>query len=550
MDRREFLRAAGMTAAAASMGSVLVDPAFAAAKSIKRGGRMIVTYKSDPGTLDPAIGYNWQNWPMMRALFSRLVTYQPGTTKIVLDAAESYHISSDGTEYTFKLRKGLKFADGTPLTAHDVAYSINRVVDPATSSPGQSFFSPIVGYNAMVGGKAKTLSGISVPDDHTIVFRIHKPNVVFLQVLSMNFASIVSPQAVSAHAKDVAHHPMGSGPFVMTSWTPGNEVVFRRNEHYFEPGIPYLDEVRFQLGIDELTAYFKLLRGEVDLLGDGVPGSQLALVKRSPRYKSMLVVGRPLETSYITLNTQMKPFDDVRVRRAINMAIDKKAIIRVINGRGAPANQVLPPEMPGYDKDYKGYPYDPAQAKKLLAEAGHPNGFETELYAMNADPNPRIAQAIQAQLASIGVKVTLRVLAQAQVIAIAGTPGKAPMVWSGGLAWVDDFPDPSDFYGPILGSGSAVKGGWNWAFYKNPKLDKMAADADAMFHKDQRDARLALWRKIFRGVMHDAPWVPVFNQVDYTLHSKNVAGNPTNVFADPGVYPFTYSRMYSVKKQG
>jgi ABC-type transport system substrate-binding protein len=539
--------AVGLGGAAAALAGALIDPAQAAAMAIKPGGRMIVTYKSDPGTLDPAIGYNWQNWPMMRGLFSRLVTYEPGTTKIVLDAAESYEVSPDGTEYTFKLRPGLKFADSSPLSAEDVVYSINRVVDPATASPGQSFFAPIEGYDMMVAGKAKSLSGVKALDARTVQFKITKPNVVFIQVLAMNFASIVSPKAISAASKDVAHHPMGSGPYVLESWTPGNVVVFKRNPHYFIPGVPYLDEVRFELGIDELTAYFKLLRGEVDLLGDGVPGSQLALVKKNPKYRSMLVIGRPLETSYLTMNTEMKPFNDVRVRRALNMAIDKKAIIQVINGRGSPANQVLPPAMPGYDKDYKGYPYDPSGAKKLLAEAGLKDGFETELYAMNSDPNPRIVQTIQAQLATIGIKVKLHILSQAQVIAIAGTPGKAPLVWSGGLAWVDDFPDPSDFFGPILGSGSAVKGGWNWSFYKNAKLDKMAAEADGMFKAEQKEERLAIYRKIFRAVMDDAPWVPMFNQVDYTLHSKAIAGHPANVFSDPGVYPFTYSRMYSVK---
>lgn len=550
MERREFFKAMGFAAAATTMSASFGEEAFAAMMKIKQGGSMVVTYKNDPGTLDPAIGYNWQNWPMMRTLFSRLLTYEPGTTKLMLDAAESYHVSNDGTEYLFKLRPDVKFYDGSPVTAEDVAFSINRVVDPATASPGQSFYSSLAGYDAVVNGKAKEVSGVKVHDAHTISFTLTEPNVVFLQVLAMNFSNIVSKKAVAKYPHDVAHHPFGSGAFYLESWRPGNEIVFKKNPHYFRPGIPYLDEIRFELGIDSLTAYFKLLRGEVDLLGDNIPGSQLAVVRSNPRYKKQLVVGHPLETSYITLNTQMKPFDDVRVRRAINMAIDKEAIVRVINGRGKPTNQVLPPAMPGYDPTYKGYPYDPTKAKQLLADAGYKDGFETELYSMNSDPNPRIVQTVQAQLASIGVKVKLRILSQAQVISIAGTPGKAPMVWSGGLAWVDDFPDPSDFYGPILGSASAVKGGWNWAFYKNPALDKLAADANAMYKPDQHEARLALYRKIFRQVMDEAPWVPVFNEVDYTMHSTNVQGRPGNVFADPGVYPFYYSHIYSVKAQG
>ena len=154
----------------------------------------------------------------------------------------------------------------------------------------------------------------------------------------------------------------------------------------------------------------------------------------------------------------MAPFDNVKVRQAVNMAINKDRIVQLINNRAVPANQPLPPSMPGYDKDYKGYAYDVDKAKALLAEAGHPDGFETELFAMNTDPNPRIAQAIQQDLAAIGIKANIQSLAQANVIAAGGDKAGAPMIWSGGMAWIADFPDPSNFYGPILGCGGAVPG--------------------------------------------------------------------------------------------
>ncbi|TKB13214.1 MAG: ABC transporter substrate-binding protein, partial [Mesorhizobium sp.] len=125
--------------------------------------------------------------------------------------------------------------------------------------------------------------------------------------------------------------------------------------------------------------------------------------------------------------------------------------VQLINNRAVPANQPLPPSMPGYDKEFKGYPYDVAKAKALLAEAGHPGGFDTQLFAMNTDPNPRIAQAIQQDLAAVGIKASIQSLAQANVIAAGGDKAGAPMIWSGGMAWIADFPDPSNFYGPILG---------------------------------------------------------------------------------------------------
>jgi peptide/nickel transport system substrate-binding protein/oligopeptide transport system substrate-binding protein len=190
-----------------------------------------------------------------------------------------------------------------------------------------------------------------------------------------------------------------------------------------------------------------------------------------PEQKARVVEGGQLHTGYITMNTTMAPFDNVKVREAVNMAINKARIVQIINNRAVPANQPLPPSMPGYDKAFKGYPYDVAKAKALLAEAGHPDGFDTQLFAMNTDPNPRIAQAIQQDLAAIGIKASIQALAQANVIAAGGDKAGAPMIWSGGMGWIADFPDPSNFYGPILGCAGAVPGGWNWSWYCNKDLD-------------------------------------------------------------------------------
>ena len=531
------------TLVAALVGGVLAAPMGYAAP--KHGGSMIVTYQNDVTTLDPAIGYDWQNWPMMRVLFNRLLTYKPGTTDLTGDLAESYSISSDGKTYTFKLRPGVTFSSGNPLTADAVKFTIERVVNPKTASPGQAFFHSIKGYDEMVAGKASGLTGVTVVDPLTVKIELAQPDATLLQALAMNFGDIVDPAEVAKYGKDFARHPVGTGPFTLTSWVPGQKLEFARNPNYFEKGLPYLDKIVFEVGQDPVVALLRLQRGEVDLLGDGIPPAKFIEVTGNAKWKSQVVVGHPLETSYLTLNTQMKPLDDVRVRRAINMAINKKQIVRLINGRGHPTDQVLPPGMPGYDKSYKGYPYDVKKAKELLKEAGYANGFTTQLYVYNTDPNPRIAQAIQADLARIGIKVELRSLGQAQVIAAGGTPKTAPMVWSGGMAWVDDFPDPSDFYGPILGCGSAVQGGWNWAWYCNKDIDALAAKADTLIQPSQQKERLATWRKVFSSAMKEAPWVPVFNEVQYTMHSKRVAGDPANAFADPGVFPFNYAHMYA-----
>jgi ABC-type transport system substrate-binding protein len=319
--------------------------------------------------------------------------------------------------------------------------------------------------------------------------------------------------------------------------------VFERNRDYFRPGSPYLDKIIFEVGQEPQVALLRLKRGEVDVLGDPIPSADFLTEKNDPANEGLIIKGDLLHTGYITMNVTEAPFDSKLVRQAVNMAIAKERIVRIINGRGVIANQPLPPAMPGYDPNYEGYAFDPAKAREMLAEAGYPDGFETELYVMNTDPNPRIAQAVQQDLAVIGIKAAIKSLAQSTVIA-AGGEGTAPMLWSGGMAWIADYPDPSNFYGPILGCGGAAPGGWNWAKYCNEEIDALAAKADSMASPDQAAERIDLWRQIFLKIMDDAPWVPVFNEVRFAMHSARIGGKDV-YFADPIHIPVNYESVYA-----
>jgi ABC-type transport system substrate-binding protein len=199
--------------------------------------------------------------------------------------------------------------------------------------------------------------------------------------------------------------------------------------------------------------------------------------------------------------------------------------------------------MPGFDKDFKGYAYDPSAAMELLKKAGLEKGFETQMYVYNVDPNPRIAQAIQEDLSKVGIKVKLKNLAQANVIAAGGKQKTAPMIWSGGMAWIADFPDPSNFYGPILGCAGATAGGWNWSWYCNKDLDKRADAADAMSSPAKSAERAALWKGIFTDIMKDAPWAPIFNEQRFSMRSKRLGGADA-LFVDPVRIPINYDNVY------
>ncbi|MDX0629205.1 ABC transporter substrate-binding protein [Sinorhizobium medicae] len=524
--------------AAALMG----NPAFA--DDIKQGGEMTVTYKDDVSTLDPAIGYDWQNWSMIKSLFDGLMDYVPGTTELRPDLAEAYEISGDGKIFTFKLRQGVKFHNGRELTAEDVKYSIERVVNPTTQSPGAGFFSSIKGFEDVSAGKGGDLSGITVQDPHTIRFELSRPDATFLHVMALNFAHVVPKEEVEKHGADFGKNPVGSGAFKLAEWTLGQRLVFERFADYWNEGLPKLDRITFEVGQEPVVALLRLQNGEIDVPGDGIPPAKFVEVTKDPNFKELIIQGGQLHTGYVTMNVKMAPFDKVEVRKAVNMAINKDRILRIINGRAVAANQPLPPSMPGYAKDYKGYAYDPEGAKKLLEQAGLGDGFSTELYVMNTDPQPRIAQAIQQDLKAIGITASIKSLAQANVIAAGGEESQAPMVWSGGMAWIADFPDPSNFYGPILGCGGAVPGGWNWSWYCNEELDKKAAEADAIVDPAKAAEREAMWRDIYVKIMEDAPWAPIFNEERFTIRSERIGGDD-KLFVDPVHIPVHYDQVYA-----
>ena len=507
------------------------------------GGAITVAYQNDIATLDPAIGYDWQNWSIIKSLFSRLLDYEPGTTNLVPDlATEMPKISADGMTFEFNMRDDVKFHNGRLLVADDVKYSIERAVNPKTQSPGAGFFASIEGFDDASAGKSTNISGITVNSPTSITFKLSRPDATFLHVMAINFASVVPKEDAEKFGPDFGKNPVGSGAFKFTSWALGQKLTIDKNADYYREGLPKLDQINFEVGVDPTVALQRLKNNEVDVLGDSIPAANYIAEKENSDNEGLIIEGGQLQTGYVTLNVKIKPLNNVKVRQAVNHAIDKDRIVQILNGRADAANQPLPPSMPGYDTGYKGFAYDVAKAKALLAEAGLASGFSTELWTSNTDPNPRIAQSIQEDLAKVGIKASIKSLAQANVIE-AGGSGKAPMVWSGGMAWIADFPDPSNFWGPILGCGGAVPGGWNWSQYCNKTLDAEAVKADAMTDPAKADERQKLWGSVFTKAMDEAPWVPIFNEKRITMKSSRLGGDDS-LYIDPVHIPVNYDHIF------
>ena len=237
--------------------------------------------------------------------------------------------------------------------------------------------------------------------------------------------------------------------------TLNQKLILTKNPRYFNPArAGHIQTLQADIGVNAETSFLRLQKGQADLDGDfptPIPPAEFLNVLNDPALSKRVVRSVQVATQFVSMNTRMKPFDNPLVRRAVNYAINKKTILRLVNGRGQVTDNWLPPAMPGYGK-FSPYSYDPAMAKKLLAQAGYPNGLSTTFYSDNLSDDPRISQAIVAQLEAVGMHATLRVLDANTWQALVMTPGKAPMTWT---AWYQDFPDPNDFYEPILSCASA-----------------------------------------------------------------------------------------------
>jgi ABC-type transport system substrate-binding protein len=502
-----------------------------------KGGAMIIAYKDDLATLDPAIGYDWTNWPAIKMVFDGLLDYDSGTTIMPRLAESLPTVSADGTVYTFKLRKGVKFSNGREFTADDVVYTITRVLDPTTGSPGAGFFVGIKGAQEFIDGSATTVEGIKAPDVNTVEFTLSAPDVTFLNKMAINFSFIVPKEEVEKAGENFGHAPVGTGPFMLKEWKSGEFLAFERNPNYFYEGLPYLDSITIQVGVAPDVALLRLEKGEIQMMGDPPPGADWTRITTDPAWANRIEKQPTVNTTYIAINTTMAPFDKVEVRQALNHAIDKQRIVQLLNGRATVANQILPPLMPGYDAAYTGYEYDPEKAKALLTEAGFPDGFETSIECISVDPQPKLCESFQQDLAKVGIKLTINNLAAPNVIDDAGN-GKTPLVWSGGLAWTQDYPDPDDFYAPILGCDSNVAGGWNWSRYCNEELHAQSIELLAM---TDRNARLEAYKPLFKSLMDDAVWVPVINGEYDVAHSENLHGQPTLIHPE---HLFIYETMW------
>jgi peptide/nickel transport system substrate-binding protein len=451
--KRKFSLWSGLLGIVFSLTLQWVLPPPAQAQKPTTGGTLTISLAAEPSGLDPTTNPS--------AAIKRVVHYNilesllkiDRNGKIVPALAKSYSVSKDGKEYTFLLHPGIQFHDGRPCTAEDVKFSIDRILDPKTAAPYRMYYEGI--------------ESVQVVDPLRVKIKVKKYDSTFLFNMARGDAAIVSRQT----ADRLKSQPIGTGPFKLAEWKRGDSIVMVRNPEYYLKGLPYLEKVVFKFIPDPSSQLAALKAGDVDVIAYDLAPENVAALERDPRFK--VLKGHTTTDVILAMNNSKKPFTDPKVRQAITLAIDRKAVIQgAMYGYGTPLGSHMDPTNPYY-VDLSGlYPFNPEKAKQLLAEAGYAKGFEGVLKL----PEPyayarRSGEVIADQLSRVGIRLTLEVIQMGQ--------------------WVDRVFKNADYDLTVMGHAEPfdleIYGKPNYYFrYHNPKFQELLQKAEEEMNDEMR----------------------------------------------------------------
>ncbi len=469
---------------------------------------LIYAQGSDPRGLDPAMFDDLESAKVTNQIYEGLVRYKAGnTTEVEPLLATEWKISPDGKEIVFKLRQGVKFHDGTPFNAQAVKVNFDRQLPPQRKDD-----MPYADF---------TFAGVSkveVVDDYTVKIILEKPNASFLANLAMTTAApIISPEAINKYGDKLMENAVGTGPYKFVKWDKGQQIELAAFDGYWGTK-PKIGKIVFKFTKENSVRASDLMTGAVDVI-DGIDTNDVKTLES----KGMTVLKADgMNINYMGFYTYKKPFDNLILRKAISMAINRQNLVDYLyQGYAKVPNSILPSFIPGYSKDVKPYDYNPEEAKKLLAEAGYPNGFEFNVitYSNPRPYNPvngeKLAAAIQADLAKIGVKMNIKSYPWKEYKQIL-KDGEGDAYFYG---WIGDNGDADNFL--MLLETAQIKGGLNASKFSNAKLDELIEQGRITMDPAKRAAIYADAQKI---VVEDAPWVLLSHGMDMKASRPNIKG--------------------------
>ena len=493
---------------------------------------LVYCSEGSPENFNPQINTTGTSFDAAYPIFSRLVEFAPGSTEVIPGLAEKWDVSDDGLTYTFHLRKGVKFHSNKAFKptrdfgADDVVATFNRMWkadDPYAKVSGGAYDY----FNDM--GMPDLLKAVEKVDANTVKFTLNKPEAPFIANLAMDFAAIHSKEYMDAMLKagtpeQVDQAPIGTGPWSFVDYQKDAVIRYKSNPDYFR-GKRKIDNLVYAITPDATARMAKLQAGECQI----APYPNPADLEKLKADKNLQVLQQEgLNVGYLAFNVEKKPFDDKRVRQALNMAIDKDAIIKAVyQGAGKPAKNPIPPTIWSYNDNVKAYPHDAKKAQELLKEAGVSN-LKTDLWYMPVQRpyNPdakKIAELVQADLAKIGITAELKTFEWGEYRKRLQA-GEHQM---GLLGWTGDNGDPDNFMGVLLSCGSARPGGQNIAKWCNQDFTKLLDEARQTSDQAKRTELYMKAQEIFH---EEAPWFPIAHSVVYMPMSKKVTGYKVHPF--------------------
>jgi ABC-type transport system substrate-binding protein len=524
------------------------------------GGTLTMPWSNDFATLDPVYWDDGQSLMAMQSIYDTLVEYNKDSTVIGPGLATHWTVSNGGLTYTFFLRNA-KFSNGDPVTAADVAFNLDRVSQPGANSPYAAFtLGDVQGYAALQkepktsraytqwSSNPMPLSGVKVLGPHELSITLVKPEAFFLNDLALMVTGVADPAVVKQYGPTDANdayenHAVGSGPFKLLEWQHNKQLVLVPNPLYWGPK-PYLAKVVFPVNVNATTEYEQFTRDQVNLIWG--PTSAQYLQAMSNPQTAIEFHQQPYNwVVYGYFDTSKPPFNNLYLRQALNYAVSKRVLIKVaVNGHGyLPNDGVLPPGMPGWVNSKEPYPYNLAKAKALMAKAGYAHKTLSFKYYIPNDPtDAAIATYLQQAWRKIGVNIQIVPVSTSVYWTNASPPGSGGPQTSydaGDAGWVQDYPDPSDFFanlltatGPANNPKSDVFASSNESNYNNPKVDQLVNEADSL-PPSQDALRYKLFDQAQAIVEHDAPWLFMYFGTQEMLITSNVGPSDINLYLHP-----------------